>query len=536
MRYLIKALGKKKESEHGTTSYSTFSERHPSYNEQYWEQLDALCSGGVKLLGDDKLMKRVFPKHRDEHDKIYAERLACAHYLPFAGEVVGNIVNGVFSDPMDISGKDGELPDFYKDFIEDTSRPGKRTKCSMSEFAEDMLLTALKKKTAWAQVDLPIVSGTFSNALEEEQSNATRAYVVSISPENVIDWGEDEDGDLTWAIIRKVTNKRESPDSNRNNITEEFSVFDRGGYQIFSITHDKDKPIEEKDPVRLISKGDHSFGQVPLVRLSLVDNLWAMDKMESACRALLRDLNSLEWGVRQSLHSQLYEFLGPETDMMSPIGLDPERANNQQRGDGYVCERAGGDRAEYIGPSTDPFEFGLKMVLMHRDEMYRVNGQSGVDNDSTASSRQQSAEAKKEEKEQADAIYAATGRVVAAFVKTLIEVAAAGRKEKIAVNVSGMARFSKRTTNGHLENAMAVQSMAIESPTLDRALKLDVAKVHLGDVLTADEIDEVEKELEENISSEQFEQSLLTPEEIALSAVERNRSTDDDDDDDTFGE
>ena len=387
-----------------------------------------------------------------------------------------------------------------------------------------MLLTALIKRTAWAQVDLPRVEGKFNDALAEEKAGAKDAYLVSIDPENVLDWEVDEDDDLVWAMTRKISSKRTSPDDDRSSITEEFTVFDREGFQVFEITYTEDKPPEDKDPVKLVDDGDHSFKQVPLKRLELPHGLWAMNKMEPAARALLRDLNSLEWAVRQSLHAELYEYLGSEAGgLLSPVGEaqeDARRAVNQKRGQGHVQLRGKDDRAEYVGPPTEGFDFALKLVEMHRDEMHRVNNQSGVNTDSTASSKQQSAEAKREETASAENLYRETGKFVGEFAKDLIQTVSAGRNEKdVGIVVSGMSKFNKRTTDGHLENALLVQGMAIESPTLDRKLKLDVAKVHLGDILSDEELLIIEQELEDNIDDESFSIPALSPEEEEMKAA-----------------
>jgi len=551
-RYKITAkeaeAGDSKNGGFATATYSKFEPRHPSYDPDYWERLNCLYRGGKDLLENKNVMADLFPAHRGEHRLVYEERLKCAHYIPFAGEIVANTVMGVFSDPMEVTtGGESPLPDFYQDFIKDTSRPGKKTKCSLREFVAKSLLSALIKRTAWAQVDLPRVNGRFENALEEEKAGAQRAYLIYVDPENVLDWEEDEDGDLTWAMTRKFINRRSSPDDSRSKITEEFTVFDREGFQVFEITYDKDKPPESKDAVRLVDEGEHSFGQVPLKRLELPHALWSMNKLESSCRALLRDLNALEWAVRQHLHAELYEFLGAESSFLRPVGEaqeDSKRAVNQRRGPGYVQQRGSDDDAKYVAPPAEGFEFALKMVLMHRDEMHRVNNQSGVNTDVTASSRQQSAESKREETASAENLYREIGKFVAEFAKELIETAAEGRKDPLnEVVVSGMSKFNKRSTDGHLENSMLVQSMNIESPTLNRKLKLDVAMVHMGDVLSDEELAIIEQELEDNIREEDFDPDILSPEEELMAERLRARELakadegegtwgDDDDDDD----
>ena len=510
--------------------YSKFQVRHPSYDLENWEQLECLYKGGKDLLGNKRVMDKIFPRHRGEHELIYQERRDCAHYLPFAGEIVANTVMGVFSDPMTIGmeAEDDQLPEFYQELVRDVSRPGKQNECSMDEFVAKMLLCAMIKKCAWAQIDLPRVDGNFTDQGAEDNAGARRVYMVYMDPENVIDWEEDEDGDLLWAITKKTTNKRTSPDGDRSQITEEFTVFDRDGFQIFEISYKEDTPPDDKSRVALIDEGTRTFGCVPLHRLDLPHSLWGMNKMDSACRALLRDLNSLEWAVRQSLHQELYEFLGQETaDLMKRVGeaqKDSRRAVNQRRGQGHVQTRGSDDRAEYVGPAVDGFDFAMRLVEMHRDEMHRVNNQSGVNTDTTAASKQQSAEAKREETASAENLYREVGKVVREFVRDLLQAAAVGRSDELGeIEVKGMSKFNERSTEGHLENALLVHGMMIQSPTFDRALKLDVVKVHGADSLSQSQMDDIEKELEENIREEDFDPDELSDEEVAAAIALEGR-------------
>ncbi len=550
-RYTVTADNAKdedgKELGHRETKYSTFMTRHPEYDSKYWDRLSALYQGGKALLQNRPLLEEIFPKHRREHPDIYGERIACAHYMPYAAEIIGNTITGACSDPLVFSmdGKDREIPEFYSDFIDDTSRPSKRTKCTLLEFVYDRLLSALIRGHSWMQVDLPRVEGEFDDKLKEEKAGARGAYLVALDADRVIDWEVDEDDELLWAITMKTTNRRSTPDGGRNTITEEFTVLDASGYQVWECTYKKDKPPTEETKVIMIDQGEHSFGMVPLIPFSLPPSLWAMEKMESACRALLRDVNSMLWNFRQNSHPQLYEFLATEVgSQIKTVGAnqeDPSRALSQQRGEGYVQARGGDDKAAYVEPGMQSSEFGLKLVAWHRDEMHRVNNQMGHSTDVAGASIRRSADSKSMDVDAEEMLYRELGRHMKLLVASIFNAVRSGRKDEEEVlegfKSKGMDKFNKRSTEGHIENAVLVQSMAIESPTLDRALKLDVAHAHFGDELTDEQYGDIEEELDDNINAESFEGGLLTPEEIAAAAANRerpNRPAEPDDDDGTL--
>lgn len=552
-RFIVTASDAEVDADTGTATipYSTFQGRHPDYAPEYWSKLEALFKGGKTLLRDKKLMEDIFPVHRNEHEKIYEERVKCAHYVPYASEIIGNTIAGTAQDQLKFTMEGKKpIPDFYQGFIDDTSRPGKRTSCSLTEFAFERLQEALIKKVSWSQIDLPEVRGEFTSLGEEEKSDARHVYLMAVDNESVIDWEEDDDGDLEFAILMKSTSRRAKPTDSRSKITQEFTILDREGWQIWAIEFDKSKPPSEEDTVRLVGEGDHTFGIVPLLRLELPDELWAMEKLESACRALLRDMNSMLWALRQSCHPELYEFLAAEIGMVRPVGAngeDPGRGTNQTRGQGHVQLRGGGDRAEYVGPEMQAAEFALKVCESHRDEMHRVMNQMGTNTDVSSGTIRRSAESKGMDFAAAEMLYKDYGRRLKVWIRGVFSAVADGRNEKENDNpiedlqIDGLEKFNERTTEGHIENSALIQSMAIESPTFDRALKMDVIKVHMGDSLSPEQLSTIESELEKAITEETVggAETYVSDEELATAVASRSagqiEELDEDDDEDEGG-
>ena len=106
--------------------YMVLRQHNPDYDAEFWHRCKALYAGGKKLLGDHMIMKEIFPKHREEHDEVYAERKKRAFYVPYAGEIIDHIVAALIAQPITMTTEgqgDDAWPDYYDLFYKDTSTP-----------------------------------------------------------------------------------------------------------------------------------------------------------------------------------------------------------------------------------------------------------------------------------------------------------------------------------------------------------------------------------------------------------------------------
>lgn len=509
-------------------AYAQICQTNDGYDGEYWNQLDALYEGGRRLLRDRAMLERIFPRHRGESDAIYSERTKRALYIPYAAEILDYIVAQLTAEPLRLHlDEDQEIPPFYAEFVKDVSPPGGE-RLDISALIKRQILRALICRTAWTLVDLPSMprdmngASIFSDLASQEKSGALNAYVICIDPISVIDWEEDEAGELEWVVVHTRESKRRGLQGNRNAITERWMYYTRGTWELYEISYPKDKPPTEKTPVPLVRAGVHTFGRVPLDRLTLPSGLWAMNKLENLAREHFNKRSALSWAEFQSLFQELYEFLAPEeAGKGATIGenqQDASRALNQRRGQGFIQQRGSQDRAEFVGPDSGPFAHAMASCDNIRDEMHRVTHQMALTVDNSAAALGRSGESKGQDKAATCVVLQALGQVGRDHAEKILRMVSSVRGEEDLVtkwHAKGMDEFDDADVGGLVEEAVSLETVSIKSPTFHRKHQAKLAKVILGEELDEDDIKQIEKELDENITDEEFD-----PEAIAAKEAE----------------
>ncbi len=518
--------------------YKRFKQRHDDYDADYWAELDALYEGGKRLLGNDDLMRKLFPSHRSEDDEIYEERRDRAFYVATSGEILDHIMAELFAQPLQLEvGKKEQAnwPEYYQDLFDDCSHPG-GSRTSFNALLRDQMRNALICKTAWSLTEMPPAAPeAFDSQKSQEKAGAMNAYVVSVHPASVIDWDVDDNGELTFAILMTETNRRLGLDSDRDQVTKRFMVYDRESWQEWVIVHEVGKEPKDTDKVMLINDGVHSFKHVPLQRLELPAGLWAMNKLHSLAREHLNKRNALSWAEFQALFQELYEFLGPELSATGVVGenqMDTSRGTNQSRGQGFVQVRGKDDKAMFIGPTTAPFEHAMDSCKETRDEMYKVTHKMAMGIDpSAAATIGRSGESKEQDRVAMTIVLQALGQRVREHAIEVLQAISIGRGEEALGKewkVEGMEQFDSISLGNELENGLSLQEIEIPSATFRILWLMDLVKAKLGDKASPEDLDIIEKELEASVTQD----SMMPNIEIDAGDDDKERANLDDVDED----
>lgn len=527
--------------------WSTFQQRHPDYDAELWEELRALYAGGPRLLRDPKLMERMLPAHRGEDGEVYKERVKRAHYFPYAGSIIDNLVAGLAADPVslqpeDVEGKDGkeeetELPEWWQEFLEDVSpKGGKRQACQ--QLLVDQIREALITRCSWTLIDLPqtpeeYVEDAPDSLLAQEKAGLLDPYAIAIEPEYVIDWQDDQNGELEWALICDTELRRDGLADRRRNITKTFTFYDREGWSRYQITYPQEKPPEPDDPVPFLDEGKHAFDKVPLIRMKLPEGLWAMGKLESLAREHFNKRCAQAWAEYKSLFKILYEFMAPEegTSMRptSEAQEDPDRGINQVRGQGYSQMRGAEDRAEFIGPDSGPFAEARASCDQIMREMHRVMYSMALAVDTSSNSAiRRSGESKAQDKAATTVILRVLGKFLRDAIRDIVEVVSKIKPE-LKPRVAGAEKFDSTDVSAAVSEAVELlNGVPIKSATFKKAYLLRIYKTVMGDELTLAELAEIKAELEEQITAE----DMMLEAAMALGGGPGGGDDDEDDDED----
>jgi hypothetical protein len=506
-----------------TRVYGDFKDRHPDYLPDLWKRYRAFYAGGRKLLEDEDLMAEVFPKHFRESKEAYEERTRRAFYIPYAGEVLDSIVAALTYKSIMVEGhlKDqepdketGKMPEnddsFYAEFFENCASP-EALPMSVNQHARDQIQLALQLQTAWALVDLPEVpevpEGQERTVAEADAAGARACYVTPLDPECVINWEMDKAGRLECALVHSKESKWGGPGTSRDQVKETFTFYTETTWERWSITY-KESEGTPKDDAEMTPEGggDHSFGQVPVVRLTLPDGLHAMGKIESIAREHFNKRNAVSW-------SQLKNLLPILAAKVAKTPMDPDGADGTQAlltqgyGPGKLLVLGAEDTLEYVAPDAAVYESAMADLSNLRDEMHRVLHAMAQSVDNSGAALQRSADSKSEDKEAMNTVLRALGGYVRDYLKEVYKLVQAGRADETPTEwvISGMDEFTDQSVADLVEQAMTLETVSIPSPTFQVRYKLKIAKAVLGKEYNEQIEDKIRKDLEGSITPEQFD-------------------------------
>lgn len=509
-----------------SVKFEIFKQRHVDYMGAYWKRCRALYKGGASLLEDKEVLRAVMPQHNKEDKAVYEERLKRAFYIPYAGSIIDKIASELIGKPLTLTLGDGEIRDsdggeskpssdsdnFYSDFFTDVSRPG-GVKQSLNQLARDQVLTALVTGRAWTLVDLPPApEAGYANRVAQEQAGALEAYACAIDPEAVIDWEQDEAGAMQWAIVQETINRRDGIASGRDRVTMRFRYYLPDSWAIYEISYSvKEKPQgpSDSDDVVLVAKGQHSFGQVPLIPLALPPGLWAMSRLEAIARAHMNQRNALSWGQLKALFPVPVLYAAPPNPM-DPTSEDTSRAL-QPHGPGYMTvlsagsKDSTGDKLEYFTPDAAPFQVAAADLSVLRDEMHRVLHSMAQSVDNSGAALQRSAESKSVDAQAACAILRALGVMLREHFTVVLEAVASGRQDPdLEFTLKGMDTFDEVSLTDLVNDAVLMESVNIPSATFQKKFKLKLVKIALGAEATDEEMAQIEKELDSSLTQDTY--------------------------------
>ena len=512
--------------------YKVFKQRNPCYDADRWAVLRALYEGADKVDHDcpegRAMLKRLLPQHPGEENDVYAKRLEFALYIPYAGQIIDFIIAAMSSDPLTVNAEP-KTDKWYDDFYKDTSAPGGR-KQPFEEFMRCQLLTALICRRAWTLVDLPNVFDEESQAAtlaEQEDAGALDAYLVPVEPENVIDWEETDDGLVKWAIVARKIQVREGLGGDRKMVREEFTYYTTEQWARYCIEYDCEKKPngpEDTDPVEIDGEGDHTFKRCPLVPFDLTPGLHAMGKIKQLAQSHFNKRSALDWGEYRSAFQFLAAYLGDENPMQ-PATSDPNRAVSQRVGHGRVWVGGEKDKIGYVGPDAAPFDVIMRDLNLLRDEMHRVLHHMALSVDNSAAALQRSGASKAQDSAATVIVLKKLGQLLRDYaeeIMCLVATAHGDGDKKYVFTPQGLAEFEAMSLHDMLEEAATLEEIDIPSAKFQQQRKYKLAKICLGGEVDDEDLVEIKKDLEKNITNE----SLLPPPNLDTLGLDGGDGTD----------
>lgn len=524
-----------------TLTWGDFQCRHPEWRGDYWAECRALYAGGDRLLGDAKVLERLFPRHLHEDGAVYAQRKMRAHYFPYAGTIIDHLLAGLGTDPLTISfvqidDKGVAKPaqpgaDWWEQWVADVTDEAERPAdygledaddadddeggCPIHHFLVEALREALQTRTVWVLADLPQPDpdAVVDSRLAAEQAGMLDPYLCIVPAEQVIDWQCDKRGRLEWVMMMTCEQIRAAPNQRRNVLLHTYTVWDSTTWRRYEIQVDPARLPNENTPYQPVDGGEHGFGRVPFERLVLPEGFYAMGKLHSLAREHFNKRCAMSWAEYKSLFKILYEFLGPEDAGALPVAsaqMDENRATNQIRGQGYTQIRGKDDRAEYVGPDPETFTAARESCNDAMREMHRVMFSMAMSANMDSAALKRSQGSKQSDQATTEVLLDAFGMLLRKFCRRLLVLAALGRNEAAPkANISGLESFDVIGVDTKITEAVQLFAGVPMLSALIKELYLTKLYGDLVGDLTQEQSETVREQIREALTAEELAAAAL---------------------------
>lgn len=385
-----------------------------------------------------------------EEGRTYALRCRHALYENHVAPIVDQWAAEVWADPPALVGAASEED---RAWARDVDRQGS----DLGAFWLDTLTTALVHGCAWVLVDRPEVGAVPPrDRAEAKAQGVAESYLVPLHPLQVLDWDEDGQGSLTSILWRQASSRRPGPGEPRI-LTTTWTWWSRAGWQRWIHERPEDEPLDEEAEVQLAGEGQNPAGVVPVVRLRLPVAGWMLRLLEEPALGLFRAQSALDWSLYKSAFATL-AIKRAWPDENPTVRLGPG---------GFVALEQGDDWGflEPSGQSWTALEAAIKRRL---EGLYRIAKQIAlsVSNDSTRA-RSSGVAKDRDRRPMEIALGVVGGLVLEAIRATLaLRAQAAGRP---AVEVVGLSDYAEADPDAWLNQALAVQTLGVPSPTFQEA-------------------------------------------------------------------
>lgn len=502
---------------------------NPRYDLETWSDYDALYSGGKKIK--ERVEKgRLLYKRAYELDAYWTERKERLHYFNYFGSIVDYYGAYTFVLQPEFRLEDAEtMPEFYEDeFLKDSDRQG----TDFADFLKAQLTTALVQGRAYTLIDKPMPifgPGVPASLAEQEAAGDLRSYLVKIDPRQIIDWEEDDTGNLQWVLRYSLSSRRESPQQSRGDITHTWTWYDRMGFMRWSLAVPRDKKLADlpdDHPIPMIAEGPHATpGMLPVVRMNIPEGLWVGAKAGDIQIAHLNKRSAADW----SHYTSLFRMPWLKTD--GPTTKDDgEDVHGVTWGPGYYLSLGPNDEVGFLEPSGAIDAVAAADTLVIKDEMYRVNHQMAL-SVTDASQTSAPAEGKRRDSHSTTIVLKALGKAVREYSDKLLHSVGVSRAEEHGWATQGMDKFDIDSLPQMLEDTITVQAISIPSPTFQKELKKRIALRVLDGIEPAMQktiVDEIEKGVDEQ---DQMNGEMQKAQRDGLKKALKDGAVGDDDDD-----
>lgn len=337
--------------------------RHPDYaaNLDHWNFLESTYFGGRKWF-----QEHIF-QYLKEGSKEFRDRKERAYRFNHTREVVDQVQKYIFKARI-------ERKDTAKDYVK---RFWKRSTLSGLDINHLMRMVD-RGASIFGRCYVVVDSNKRSDlaTIADEKQGKVRVYAYTVKPQNALDMGFEDDGQLGWILFRETYRDDSDPFDADAQTSERFRLWTRDAWALFRIVEEGTKKDKK---VQIVDAGEHGLGRVPVVWAdqAITENLYnspaLINDIAYLDRAVANYLSNLDAIIQDQTFSQL--AIPTQSLPNTADGLDQLIEMGTKRIFAYDGE--GGAGPEYLSP--DPKQAGVIISVINKiiAEIYHTVGMAG---------------------------------------------------------------------------------------------------------------------------------------------------------------
>ena len=442
------------------------SQTHPDYRKECLEVWEALYKGGEEW---HERVDHFLPRNPQEPGDVWDARKKHAAYINDAAPIVDLMVAWLFSAPPTVEGLPGS--GVSEGWETDVDRAG----LSFASYFRDVITDAMRDRVAYTWVNLPPAPAAgYPDRQAQELAGGNRAYLLDLDAEQVINWGDDAEGNLAWLVVKDCVRRQDDALADAVEV-HRWTVIDRTRIRRWEWTPRtapdgtvQREPRPEEDVGAPTVDIAHGFPSTPVVRLRLPAGLHVLGKIEDVCTALARADNDLGW----ALHRGAHELMVIRSD-------DP--ASPPVLGAGYYLTIGPKDSVDYASPTGRVYDALAARVTDLREQAYRSVQQMAQSVSSKSTQARASAASKTLDWQALAIMLDAYGEILKVAIRRTLDLVSAVMLAPGQLTVAGLDGWSEEDLNEILSNASLAVPL-VPSPTFKREVAKRIARTALPDL------------------------------------------------------
>jgi hypothetical protein len=424
---------------------------HPTLDGAELEQLRALADGGQRWRS---LLTTWLPQNAAEPADVYADRQSRAVYHNYAGGILGLLAAYLFSRPPTIDGAKGDYwTAFYKNVDQEGTPWSRWWRLRFRDaLVEDQVLT-------WVNLPARSPGQEYNDLGAELKGGVLDAYLVPILADELRYWSEDKHGRLVWVLFRQCVDERTTVEADVVRVYR-WTYIDENVIRRWEwrSTAEQLAPKPEDDATELPTIA-HKMGRIPVVRLKLPNELWAMQMLRDPAIAHLRSRNDLTWALHKTAHALM-------------IIKRRQGGDDPTVGPGYYLALEPEDEVGWTEPAGNSTAILREDCADLREEIYRVVNQMALATDNSSSRVKASGESKAFDWQASAIVMSAYADLVKGAMLEVLAVIRGARGEKDEVSIGGLDGWQSLS----LDQFLAGSAMALHAAQMSPTFRREVAK------------------------------------------------------------